>query len=149
MKKNVKNSNDMFDCEAGILGYLLRKASGAYKQKMEKELNQYQITAPQFVIMSIISNFEGCSNADLARLALLTPQTVSLILVRLEKLELIERLPHPRYKRVQIIKLSTHGETLFASCDKVINKLESTLEDEFSADEIKVIRRWLGKIISE
>lgn len=137
----------MFTVERGILGYLLRKASSSYTKKMDEALNEYGITAPQFIIMSIITNFPGCSNADLARLALLTPQTVNSILSRLDKMNLIERVEHPYYKRIQQIELSKVGSTLFKSCDAVINDLDLTLENGFSSDEITIIRRWLGKAI--
>ena len=149
MKKKERKSNEMFSADNGILGYLLRKASGTYKQKMDEVLNSYKITAPQFTILSIVYHFEGCSNADLARLALLTPQTVSLILVRLEKMQLIERIAHASYKRVRVIKLSSFGESVFKSCNKVIEALELSLEEGFTDEEIVVVRRWLGEILEK
>ncbi|WP_267425483.1 helix-turn-helix domain-containing protein [Methylobacterium sp. GC_Met_2] len=51
----------------------------------------------------------GHSNADLARLALLTPQTMSAIVANLLKADLIARQPHQVHGRIQTNALSEGG----------------------------------------
>ena len=54
------------------------------------------------------------SGADVARLAMLTPQTVHGIIGNLERAELISRSPHPVHGRVQVVVLTKAGRTLLA-----------------------------------
>ncbi|MGL6317983.1 MarR family transcriptional regulator [Aeromonas hydrophila] len=42
------------------------------------------ITAPQFALLTMLDAYPGSSNAELARLTLLTPQTVSPMVTSLE-----------------------------------------------------------------
>ncbi len=71
--------------EEGYLGYLLRQAAGAYRLRVERALSDLGVTPPQFATLTMLSAYPGLSNADLARLAVLTPQTVSVIVGNLEK----------------------------------------------------------------
>ena len=59
--------------EAGHLGYLLRQAA-AQRLRMERALADLPITAPQFALLTMLDAYPGSSNAELARLTLLTPR---------------------------------------------------------------------------
>jgi len=69
--------------ESGHLGYLLRQAAGGFRLCLERALADVDVTQPQFMVMTMIAAYPGASNADLARLALLTPQTLSTIIANL------------------------------------------------------------------
>lgn len=60
--------------EAGHLGYLLRQAAAAQRLRMEQALADLPITAPQFALLTMLDAYPGSSNAELARLTLLTPR---------------------------------------------------------------------------
>ncbi|MGL6468642.1 hypothetical protein ACSZNP_15270 [Aeromonas hydrophila] len=60
--------------EAGHLGYLLRQAAAAQRLRMERALADLPITAPQFALLTMLDAYPGSSNAELARLTLLTPR---------------------------------------------------------------------------
>ena len=79
--------------EAGYFGYLLRQASGTYRLRMERALADLEVTPPQFTIMTMVAAYPGLSGADLARLTLLTPQTVSVIVANLERAGSVARRP--------------------------------------------------------
>ena len=79
--------------EAGYLGYLLRQAAGAYRLRMERALADIGVTPPQFSVLTMLAAYPGHSNADLARIALLTPQTVSVIISNLERMGAVARRP--------------------------------------------------------
>ena len=70
--------------EAGHLGYLLRQAGAAVRLKLERTLADLEVTPPQFAILTMLVAYPGISNAEIARLAYLTPQTVSAIVGNLE-----------------------------------------------------------------
>ena len=89
--------------ENGYLGYLLRQAAGAYRHRVERALADLRVTPPQFSVLTMLAAYPGISNADLARLALLTPQTVSTIVANLERAGAIVRQPHHYHGRIQQI----------------------------------------------
>ena len=80
--------------EKGYIGYLLRQAAGAYRHRVELALADLDVTPPQFSVLTMLAAYPGHSNADLARLALLTPQTVSVIVANLERAGSIVRRRH-------------------------------------------------------
>ena len=52
---------------------------------MERRLARLGVTPPQFVVLTMLRAYPGLSGADLARVALLTPQTVGVIIRNLER----------------------------------------------------------------
>ena len=59
--------------EQGYLAYLLRQAQAATRLTLERSLAGLGVTPPQFVVLTMLRAYPGLSGADLARLALLTP----------------------------------------------------------------------------
>ena len=128
--------------EQGYLGYLLRQASAAHRLRMERALADKEITLPQFLTLTMLEAYPGISNADLARLAMLTPQTVSVIINNLERAGLVRRQPHPVHGRIQRIEASESGRRLLKQCRAKVNK-------GLGAEEEKVVRRWLVAIADD
>ncbi|MGT2464341.1 MarR family winged helix-turn-helix transcriptional regulator [Mesorhizobium atlanticum] len=129
--------------EPGYLGYLLRQAAGAYRLKVERALDEYGVTQAQFAALTMISAYPGLSNADLARLAVLTPQTVSVIVGNLEKAGSLVRRPHAVHGRIQHLDLTDSGRGLLKKCRERVYRLEGELTASLSAEEERVVRRWL------
>jgi DNA-binding MarR family transcriptional regulator len=129
--------------EAGYLGYLLRQAAGAYRLKVERALADLEVTPPQFAVMTMLKAYPGRSNADIARLALLTPQTVSVIIGNLERAGAIGRTPHEIHGRILEIELTRPGAALLEACRKRVHLIERELLEGFSQSEADAVRRWL------
>ncbi|EZQ10650.1 MarR family winged helix-turn-helix transcriptional regulator [Acinetobacter sp. Ver3] len=147
-KKNT-NSPEIFDNESGYLGFLLRKTSHVYRLKMERVLAEYSITPPQFTILKIILTYPGFTNAEIARFASLTPQTVNLMISKLEKQNILYKTSHSTNKKIQLIEISDLGKKLMEDCGDAIDLLEDSLVDGFSESEIRIVRNWMKKINEE
>ncbi|WP_321945939.1 MarR family transcriptional regulator [Paraburkholderia sp. J10-1] len=135
--------------EAGYFGYLLRQAGAAHRLRMERALDDIGITPPQFVVLTLLVAYPGISGADLARLAALTPQTVSVIVANLERGGAIVRRPHAAHGRIQQIDVTDEGEALLKQCRSRVKKLEARMAAGFTAEEEQVIRRWLVSVARE
>jgi DNA-binding MarR family transcriptional regulator len=129
--------------EEGYLGYLLRQAAGAYRLRVERALTDLGVTPPQFATLTMLLAYPGISNADLARLAVLTPQTVSVIVGNLEKAGSLVRKPHAIHGRIQHLDLSDSGRALLKKCRERVHRLEGELTAGLSAEEERAVRRWL------
>ena len=86
--------------EQGYLAYLLRQAQAATRLAMERALADLGVTSPQFVVLTMLRAYPGLSGADLARVAMLTPQTTGVIIRNLERDGAIKKAPHPIHGRV-------------------------------------------------
>jgi DNA-binding MarR family transcriptional regulator len=96
--------------------------------------------------MTMLKAYPGQSSADLARLALLTPQTVSFIVANLERAGSIVRRPHSVHGRILTIELTESGLVLLERCRIRVLALEREVGEGLSPAEETAIRRWLVRI---
>ncbi|QOZ29879.1 MarR family winged helix-turn-helix transcriptional regulator [Bradyrhizobium sp. CCBAU 51753] len=135
--------------EQGYLAYLLRQAHGASRLSMERALARLGVTSPQFVVLTMLKAYPGLSGADLARVAILTPQTVSVIIKNLERDGAIRKTPHPVHGRVLQWTLTSHGTTLLEKCRQIAQAQEQRLAASLDAKSERVVRQWLSKIATD
>jgi DNA-binding MarR family transcriptional regulator len=135
--------------EQGYFGYLLRQAAAASRLTLERALSKLGVTPPQFLVLTMLKAYPGLSGADLARVALLTPQTVGIIIRNLERDGAIEMTPHPVHGRVLQWRLTRRGLTLLEKCRKHAIALERRLGAGLNPAAQATVRRWLARIAVE
>ena len=135
--------------EQGYLGYLLRQAGTAQRLQMERALAELGVTPPQYAVMTMLRAYPGISGADLARLSLLTPQTVSVIVANLERAGWIARAPHASHGRIVQIEVTEECAALLARCKERVAVVEKWLASGLSESEALVVRRWLAGLAKE
>lgn len=135
--------------EEGHIGYLLRQAGAANRLRMERALADLNVTPPQFMVLTMLVAYPGLSNADVARLAMLTPQTVSVIVANLLRSGTIARRPHAVHGRIQHIDVTDEGKALLKQCRTRVKTIEQQMLAGFDAQEESVIRRWLVSLAVE
>jgi DNA-binding MarR family transcriptional regulator len=89
------------------------------------------------------------SGADLARVALLTPQTVGVIIRNLERSRAIRKTLHPVHGRLLQWTLTHRGATLLGKCRRHAKALERRLMAGLSAKTQATVRRWLSKVAAD
>ena len=135
--------------EKGYLAYLLRQAQATARLTLERALANLGVTPPQFVVLTMLKAYPGLSGADLARVALLTPQTVGVIIRNLERTGAIRKTPHPVHGRLLQWTLTRRGQALLDQCRRHAMALERRLTKGLSATGQVTVRRWLSKIAAE
>ena len=135
--------------EQGHLAYLLRQAQAATRLTIERALAELGVTSPQFVVLTMLRAYPGLSGADLARVALLTPQTVGVIIRNLERDGAIKKTPHPIHGRVLQWTLTRRGTALLDKCRRRVQAVERRLAAGLSAKSQATVRRWLAKIAED
>jgi DNA-binding MarR family transcriptional regulator len=135
--------------EQGYLAYLLRQAQAAARLAMERALADLGVTPPQFVVLTMLRAYPGLSGADLARVALLTPQTVGVIIRNLERDGAIGKAPHPIHGRVLQWRLTRRGETRLDKCRHRALGIERRLMAGLPKQAQATIRRWLTRIATD
>ena len=135
--------------EQGYLAYLLRQAAAASRLTLERSLATLGATQPQFLVLTMLKSYPGLSGAELARVAVLTPQTVGVIIRNLERDGAIRMTPHPVHGRVLQWTLTRRGILLLERCRKHASALERRLGAGLSPQAQATVRRWLARIAAD
>lgn len=121
------------------IGYNLKITQHRLRQRLDAELGQVGITAPQNAVLLAIAGNPRISNAELARAAFVTPQTMQAILVNLERAGLIARSPHPEHGRVIMTELTAAGQQAVADGAKAADAVERQMLSRLSSDEARLL----------
>ena len=117
------------------IGYVIKQVQAALRAHMDKALDEQGITMPQYVALSALEQNSGLSNAELARLSFVTPQTMIRIVANLEALKLIKREPHPTHGRILQTTLTPKGRKLVAACHEGATAVEDRMLRTFTQRE--------------
>ncbi len=134
---------------SGHLAYLLRQASAAVRLDLDRALAPLDLTLPQFAVLTMIANYPSPSGADIARLAILTPQTVNLITRNLLRRGAIAQVPHATHGRILVLQLTTAGQALHKKARARVATVESRLDRTLPAEQAGAIRAWLVRVAVE
>lgn len=132
--------------EDGHIAYLLRQAQAATRLTLERALADLGVTPPQFAVLTMLNAYPGLSGADVARVALLTPQTVGVIIGNLERDGAIKKTPHPVHGRILQWTLTRRGSDLLEKCRHRVDAVEQRLVAGLGTQAEATIRRWLSRI---
>lgn len=130
----------------GHPAYLLRQAASAVRGALDRELKELGVTHPQFVVMVMLDAYPRASGAQLARLALLTPQTLTVILANLERGKLAQRRPSETNLRLVLYELTAKGSHVLARCKRVANRIETEMLASLSSAEAARALQWLSDL---
>jgi DNA-binding MarR family transcriptional regulator len=121
------------------IGYNLKITQHRLRQRLDAELAQLGITAPQNAVLLAVAGNPRISNAELARAAFVTPQTMQAILVNLQRGGLIVRSPHPEHGRVIMTELTTKGQRAVADGAKSADTVERQMLSRLSIEEAQLL----------
>ncbi|MBB4684717.1 MarR family winged helix-turn-helix transcriptional regulator [Amycolatopsis jiangsuensis] len=129
----------------GLLAYL-KRAEQATQQAKEQVLRDYGITPAQQAALTIVSEHEGISSAELARQCQVTRQTMNSTVGRLEARGLIQRTPHPMHRTLIELTLTGYGRDLFERADARVSALDTDLAAELSPAELSTLKDLLTRV---
>lgn len=132
--------------DEGYLGYLLRQAAHAYRQRQERALADIALTPPQFSVLTMVNAYPGASSAELARLALLTPQTMSVIVKNLLRAGLLDRGRDETHGRILNLRLTESGRARLSAARRRVLVLEEELSRGLDAGKNADLRLWLAEV---
>jgi len=121
------------------VGYNLKITQHRLRLRLNAEFEQLGITAPQNAVLLAVANNPRISNAELARSAFVTPQTMQAILVNLERSGLITRKSHPEHGRVIMTELTAAGQKVVADGAKAADTVERQMLSTLSAEETRLL----------
>jgi DNA-binding MarR family transcriptional regulator len=126
------------------VGYALKRASHAQRMRMDSDLRHLKLTAPSFAVLAAVEAKPGLSNAALARLAFVTPQTMQGMVASLEKAGLLARRPDPGHGRILTTSLTGTGRTVVAEARAIVDRIEAEMVEGLPAEEVSGLLRILA-----
>ena len=141
------SSENYVDQTTQNLGYILKRAQQSLRTRVDTQLRAMEITLPQYVVLSSVAMSPGISNADLAKAAFVTPQTMQGILSTLEKRNLLARSQDPEHGRRLMTQLTADGQVTVKAAEIEIIKIEKMMVSSISAHDIEQTTQTLLKCI--
>jgi DNA-binding MarR family transcriptional regulator len=118
------------------VSYVVARLERALRYAINERVSEYGLTTLQYTTLSVLGRRRGgLSNAQLARRAYMTPQSMSEVIEALERSGLIARNPHPNHRRVLPATLTPKGRRVLAACEAAVGEMEEEMMSELSTDE--------------
>lgn len=134
------------------IGYLLNKSSRLSKCEINKKLCDIGITFPQLIVIKHLAEKEDKSSAitpaAIAEHLGYDRPTISGIIDRLTRQGFVLREPNPSDRRSQAIVLTEKSKQLAQKMGTFFNEVEAKMTEGFEENEIKELKGYLRRIMS-
>lgn len=138
---NTDNCKNVADIEK-----YLRKIDYIIRIKGREILNDFNITAPQFSALQILINNGDMTIGELSQKMSLACSTITDLIGRMERTELVKRKKDEKDKRVVRIEVLPKG---FDILEKVLHKRRKFLEDKldnFNEEQKQLLTKGLNEL---
>jgi DNA-binding MarR family transcriptional regulator len=128
-------------------GYLLKRAQSLIHLALDEIVSRYGLRIPHYVVLSMLAETPGLPNAELARKAFVTPQSMNEVLKQLEASGLVGRRQSSSDVRILNAHLTHAGEKKWRLVNDHIQELEERLLRGLTKDEVRALNGSLKTII--
>lgn len=130
-----------------VIEKCLRKIDYIIRREGREIINELNITVPQFTALQILINNGSMTIGELSQKMALACSTITDLVDRMEKTELVVRKKDEKDKRVVIVEVLPKG---FDILEKVLDKRRKYLQSKikgFSVDEMEVLKEGLEALL--
>lgn len=129
------------------INFLLTTAQHTVFQYLSQQLAPYDITPSQYGVLNCLwMNGGTCLPRQIAELLCLETSTVSGILDRMQKKELIDRTINPDNRREILVIITPKGDALKEPVFQVIDQVNDAVLKGFNKEQSDIIRSSLKQI---
>ncbi|MFZ5643230.1 MAG: MarR family winged helix-turn-helix transcriptional regulator [Bacillota bacterium] len=140
MEKNNIGGPSKYICFK--LSKVMRKVQRYY----ENNLSSFGVTPVQFYVLSALWENDGVKFKDLARSLNMDGSTLTGILDRMERLELVERRDDPEDRRSLLIFLKEKAKEKRTEMTSLADSLNEGIKEKFSEEEFKTFMKVLDQL---
>lgn len=109
------------------VGYVLKQAAAALRAAMDAALRPLELTVPQYACLELLGQKPGLSNADLARGAFVTRQSMNGVLRGLQDRGLLTRAATARHGRALPTQLTPAGHRQLHAASTAVRAVEQQM----------------------
>jgi DNA-binding MarR family transcriptional regulator len=123
--------------------YLIGRVDRVVRRRIDEVVGAHGLSVNQYTTLSVLERRSGLSNAQLARRALVSPQSMNEVLLALERRGLVRRRAHPDHGRILQTRLTAKGRRLLAACDAGVREVEARMVGDLSPSDQAALRHGL------
>ncbi len=109
------------------VGYVLKQAAAALRAAMDAALRPLELTVPQYACLELLGQRPGLSNADLARGAFVTRQSMNGVLRGLQDRRLLTRPATAQHGRALPTQLTPTGRQQLHAASTAVRAVEQQM----------------------
>jgi DNA-binding MarR family transcriptional regulator len=132
--------------QIGRLGYTIRRAEQAVSGSIAAVLREFDLSVTQYGTLLVLSESSGLSGAQLARICLVTPQSMATVLARLAERGLVDRERSAVHQKVLLARLSRTGRSVLRKADGLVRPAEDRFAQALAPDERECLMAGLERI---
>ena len=117
------------------IGYRLKEAQSVLRARMDDALRPLGLTTPQYACLELLDRTPGSSNAELARAAFVTRQTMNTLLRGLSDRGLVSRATQASSGRALPTTLTPEGQRLLTAAAGLIDTIEEQMVSQLHRDQ--------------
>jgi DNA-binding MarR family transcriptional regulator len=129
--------------------YVIGRVSQGIRRSLREQLRAYELSVSDVTTLSVLRGRTGLSNAQLARRALVSPQSMIEVLASLERRGLVVRHADAANARIMRAELTERGRATLDRADAAIASLEAELLDGVDPPQREAVRAALIVVMRE
>lgn len=122
------------------VGYVLKQAASALRAAMDAALRPLDLTVPQYACLRLLDQRPGLSNAELARGAFVTRQSMNGVLRGLQDRGLVTRPATAPHGRALPTELTARGRRQMRRASAAVDVVEKQMLSPLTADRQQRLR---------
>jgi MarR family transcriptional regulator, multiple antibiotic resistance protein MarR len=115
---------------------------------LDRKLADYDISAPQLIVLSSLANGEGTSAAGLCKSISYDPGAMTRMIDRLEQRGLIRRVRDTGDRRLTNLQMTDEGKRLYPRLLAVKDEVQAQFLRGFSKEEIQMLEGLLNRMVA-
>jgi DNA-binding MarR family transcriptional regulator len=136
----VSRSGSESGAEASFI-FVVGRLNQGIRREMRARLAELGLSVQEYTAMSVLRGRPGLSNAELARRALVAPQSMLEIVAKLEHRGLARRDVDPKHGRILRAVLTSAGRNLLDRADPGVDAIQNRLFEHVSPRTREVVIR--------
>lgn len=129
------------------INFLLSSSQNTVFKYFAKRLSEYGITPSQYGVLNCLWQYGDISPSKIRELLNLEASSVSGVLDRMQKNELIERHIDQNNQRAIIVSLTEKSMAIKDGVETVVSEMNNKFLEPFSDEERKILKKTLFTII--
>lgn len=125
-------------------GYVLKQAAAALRASMDAALRPLQLTVPQYACLELLGQRPGLSNAELARAAFVTRQSMNGVLRGLQERGLLTRPSTAPHGRALPSELTPAGHAQLWAASTAVRAVEQQMVSALPPSQQRRLRQDLA-----
>jgi DNA-binding MarR family transcriptional regulator len=115
---------------------------------MDRELAQFDISAPQMMVLGLVANQESpLSAATICKNISYDPGAMTRMIDRLQQKGLVRRVPNPDDRRLMNLEMTAAGRSLYPQLLAAKETVQAQFLRGFSRDEVRQLETLLARML--